>query len=112
GWKTDLYEGGIRVPAFANWPGTLKPGTVDSPIHIADWLPTLVSLSGSKKNLQQLNWDGQDIWPLLTGEQTKGKERTLYWKIAKAYATREANWKMLVHRENNETELYDRHNDL
>ena len=41
GWKGDVYEGGIRVPAFVNWSGVLKPGQCDAPIHIVDWMPTL-----------------------------------------------------------------------
>src|SRR5262245_18134531 len=46
GWKGETYEGGIRVPAFANWPGTLAPRLVDSPISALDWVPTLAALIG------------------------------------------------------------------
>ena len=46
--KGTLYEGGMRVCAFANWPGHIKPGTVvNEPLHIVDWFPTLVKLAGA-----------------------------------------------------------------
>jgi arylsulfatase A-like enzyme len=41
GWKGEVYEGGIRVPALANWPGVLKSGQTNAPVHIVDWMPTL-----------------------------------------------------------------------
>lgn len=112
GWKTELYEGGIRVPAFANWPGTLKPGVVDAPVHISDWLPTLCSLSGSQQHLQPLDLDGENIWPLLTGELQKAPERSLYWKIAGYFAVRKGDWKLLVHRKSEAVELYDLKTDF
>src|SRR5690606_8349398 len=44
GWKTDLYEGGIRVPALVNWPGVVPSGeVVEAPLHIVDWASTLRS---------------------------------------------------------------------
>ncbi len=112
GWKTDLYEGGIRVPAFANWPGHLNPGAVNVPIHIADWLPTLCKLTGCEKNLKQLKLDGRNIWPLLTGEQRAAYERAIYWKTSESYAVREGRWKLLLHRDSNKSELYDIENDF
>ncbi|UCD50064.1 MAG: sulfatase-like hydrolase/transferase [Phycisphaerales bacterium] len=48
GWKGDVYEGGIRVPALANWPGVLEPGQCDAPIHIVDWMPTLCALTAAQ----------------------------------------------------------------
>lgn len=112
GWKTELYEGGIRVPAFASWPGTLRPGVVDAPVHISDWLPTLCSVSGSQQDLQTLDLDGENIWPLLTGELQQAPERSLYWKIADYFAVRQGDWKLLVHRKSEETELYDLKTDF
>ncbi len=44
GWKTELYEGGIRVPAFIHWPKELKPAKVATPVHVIDWMPTICSL--------------------------------------------------------------------
>ncbi|MEK6235760.1 MAG: sulfatase-like hydrolase/transferase, partial [Planctomycetales bacterium] len=46
GWKTQVHEGGIRVPAFAYWKGRLKPRKVKTPMHVVDWTPTLCKLVG------------------------------------------------------------------
>ena len=112
GWKGDLYEGGIRVPAFISWQGHLKPGIVNFPIHIADWLPTLCQLTGCNLEGKHLNLDGRDIWPLLAGEQHSADKHPLYWKTAESYAIREGDWKLLVHRKTNKAELYNIENDF
>ncbi|MDB4584719.1 sulfatase-like hydrolase/transferase [Draconibacterium sp.] len=112
GWKGDLYEGGIRVPAVANWPGHLNPGVAEFPIHVSDWLPTLFNLTGTGGNLQQLKRDGQDIWPYLTGKQRMGDKRTMYWKTGKEYAVREGKWKLIVDRKSKNAELYDLEKDF
>ena len=113
GWKGDLYEGGIRVPAIANWPARLKPGVVDFPIHISDWLPTICSLTGSEENLKTIKKrDGQNIWTYLVNGKGMNNKRTLYWKTGKEYAVREGNWKLVVHRNTNKSELYDLSKDF
>ena len=48
GGKGSLYEGGVRVPAFVNWPGHLKPRVVKEPLHMVDVMPTLLALAGGK----------------------------------------------------------------
>ncbi|MEX0994508.1 MAG: sulfatase-like hydrolase/transferase, partial [Balneolaceae bacterium] len=68
GWKTDLYEGGIRVPGFVNWPGVIESGGImDSPIHILDWAPTLLYLAAPESPLPE-DLDGKNIWSILSGE--------------------------------------------
>jgi arylsulfatase A-like enzyme len=48
GEKAGLYEGGVRVPAFATWDGHIRPGTeVKAPLHMVDWYPTLLKLAGA-----------------------------------------------------------------
>ena len=107
GLKAQLYEGGIRVPAFANWPGRLKARTVDAPVHIVDWMPTLTRLTNCRIK-QNLRWDGRDIWPLLTGELTKPEPRTLYWKFSGgAFAIRSGDWKLIVPGRDKEPQLYN-----
>jgi arylsulfatase A-like enzyme len=112
GWKGDLYEGGIRVPAIVNWPGKLKPGAADFSMHISDWLPTLCHLTGIEKDLEDIDLDGKNIWPLLTGVQQMEEKRTIYWKTNQTYAVREGNWKLLVLRNSGQTELFNLENDF
>lgn len=110
GWKGDLYEGGIRVPAFANWSGNLESGVVNSPVHVSDWLPTICSLS-SINDFDKRSLDGKNIWPVITGKQ-KLKDREMYWKTSQNYAVRKGDWKLLVNRNSGETELYNLNNDF
>jgi arylsulfatase A-like enzyme len=106
GWKTDLYEGGIRVPAFVNWPGVLPSGVVvDSPLHITDWAPTLITLAGGKLR-SEWKLDGVDIWNLLTGEGRPAGERTLYWRTPNGTAVRHGEWKLIHRRSDDRVELF------
>lgn len=103
GWKTELYEGGIRVPAFIHWPAKLKPRMDHTPIHIADWLPTLQTIAQGDQEIQNL--DGKDLWDLLS-QQKPLEERSLYWKIKNASALRWGDWKLLVDHQSDKKELY------
>ncbi|WP_439484299.1 arylsulfatase B [Cyclobacterium plantarum] len=111
GWKGSLYEGGIRVPGFINWPGHLEPGIVDFPIHVSDWLPTLCKLTGFENGIPQ-DVDGKDIWQNIVIE---GKEQVkaspMYWKIRGTHAVRQGDWKLLLHGEN-KIELYNLKEDF
>ncbi|MBX7211886.1 MAG: sulfatase-like hydrolase/transferase [Verrucomicrobiaceae bacterium] len=96
GEKGDLYEGGTRVPALVSWPGRVKPGRVDSPVQIIDWMPTLTALAGWKPDTD-LKWDGTDLSALLL-EHKPLPDRVLYavapnWR---ARSVRYANWKLVV----------------
>lgn len=106
GNKGELYEGGIRVTAFANWPGTLKPAKLEVPMHVADWMPTLCGLAGYQSKLS-LDWDGTDVWPLLNGEK-KPEPRLLYWAGVgfRSRAVREGDWKLIVPQKG-KPELFD-----
>ena len=107
GWKMSLYEGGIRVPALINWPGKLKAGTVESPVHIVDWLPTLCSIAGCKMS-KDLDLDGQNIWASIAGQKTSSEERTFYWKTPGQTAVRKGDWKLLTgFGQNPKSELYN-----
>ena len=82
GWKGSLYEGGIRVPTIANWPGMVRPGEMDAPAHIVDWMPTLCQRGGHRAEAD-LHLDGRDIWPLIAQEAEEAP-RTLYWRTPSA----------------------------
>jgi len=106
GWKTDVYEGGIRVPAMANWPAVLKPGTMQAPVHIVDWMPTLCKLAGHAPRAD-LKWDGQDIWPLIQDRAARAKPRTLYWRTRGFQAICHGDWKLIVNKQQSVAGLYN-----
>jgi arylsulfatase A-like enzyme len=97
GMKTQVYEGGIRVPTLAHWPARLKPGKLAAPVHITDWMPTFCALAGYQPD-KDLRWDGQDIWPLLTMAESP-KPRTIYvaGPAFRAQTLRDGDWKLVVH---------------
>lgn len=94
--KGRLYEGGIRVPTIVSWPGKLKAGKIESPLSVADWMPTFCALAGYKAD-KDLKWDGQNIWPVLSGE-AKATPRILYWAGPgfRQQAVRDGEWKLIV----------------
>jgi len=79
GKKTELLEGGLRIPSIVRWPGVTTPGsTNDVPVMLMDWLPTFLAAAGGKPD-PDYPTDGLDIRPVLKGE--KLPERTLYWRF-------------------------------
>lgn len=106
GWKGDVYEGGIRVPALVNWPGTLAPGKIAAPVHIVDWLPTLAELTGYLPQ-ENPNWDGISVWPVICSDKDSIGTRTLYWKTPNAQALRQGDWKLVVYYKTDKVELYN-----
>jgi arylsulfatase A-like enzyme len=95
--KGTIYEGGIRVCAFASWPGHIPAGkTVREPLHIVDWYPTLVKLAGGSLD-QKLPLDGRDIWPVLT-QGAKSPHDTLFLPgmSRDQAAIRKGDWKLLA----------------
>ena len=78
GGKTDLHEGGLRVPAFAVFPLRIPAGTVTaSPAHMADWLPTFASLAG----VAAPEVDGQSIWPQLEDPSFRARTEPMFWQM-------------------------------
>jgi arylsulfatase A-like enzyme len=111
GWKGDLYEGGIRVPAFVTWQGKLKPGVVEQPISFLDWCPTFARLGGA--NLDPA-WklEGRDVLPLLRGEEKGVPPALIYWNTGRMRAVLDGDWKLIVPaRDGAPVELFDLRND-
>ena len=93
--KGTIYEGGIRVCAFANWPGHIPVATIKEPIHAVDWYPTLLKLAGATSE-QKLTPDGLDIWPVLTeGAKTPHDAILLIGTVPGKAAIRMGDWKLL-----------------
>ena len=97
GQKATLYEGGIRVCAFANWPGKLSPRKHTSPMHVADWFPTLAALVGYQPSAD-LAWDGVNQWPALSGaaEGKAQSDRTIYIAMNAGRMIRRGDWKLIA----------------
>lgn len=95
GQKTELLEGGLRVPTLLRWPAQLAP-QVQTQVSIThDWLPTLLSAAGLSPHPQYPS-DGIDLLPVLRGHADP-EPRTLYWryKAQDQRAVREGDWKYL-----------------
>jgi Sulfatase len=91
--KGTLYEGGVRVPAFAYWASKLKPGVVNEPLHMVDVMLTLLALAGGKGS-DSHPFDGKDLWPVLTGQKPVPHEDILINVEAVRGAVRKGNWKL------------------
>jgi len=95
GKKTELLEGGLRIPAIVRWPGMVSPGSRSTvPVISMDWLPTFVAAGGGQQNTAFPS-DGVDIWPALAGGTLA--ERTLFWRYGNKQqrAARRGNHKYL-----------------
>ena len=94
--KGTLYEGGVRVCAFATWAGHIKPGsTVNAPLHMVDWFPTLGKLAGATID-GKLPLDGRDAWPAITEGKTSPHESILINSTPTSGAIRVGDWKLVL----------------
>ena len=86
------YEGNMRMPTLAWWPGKIPAGTVCSEIGASiDILPTLAKLCGGKVPTDHMI-DGQDISPLLTDHEAQSPHTELYYEYE---GIRQGNWKLV-----------------
>ena len=109
GIKRDLYEGGIRAPTIAWWPGKIKPGTTsDEPFANYDWLPTACELAGIQP---PEGIDGISFLPALLGKPQPGHDY-LFWSYEDKRAVRKGHWKAVVPGRNRPLELYDLSEDI
>ncbi|WP_215238333.1 arylsulfatase [Dyadobacter helix] len=94
GIKRDLYEGGVREPFVARWPGTVKPNTKNEYIGAFwDLLPTFAELAGVKVEKPV---DGISFTAALTGKGIQKAHDYLYWEFHEQggkQAVRQGNWK-------------------
>jgi len=95
GLKGSLYEGGIRVPMIARWPGKIRPATVTD--HVSafwDVMPTIAEVAGAKP---PEGTDGVSFLPTLLGRPDRQKRREyLYWEFTGyggQQAVRMGDWK-------------------
>lgn len=110
GKKRDLYEGGIRVPFVARWPGRIPPGIrSDHASAFWDYLPTLCEIAGIEPSVQT---DGISFVPALTGNFGDQQVHDyLYWEFNEQQgpiqALTKGDWKLIYYHVRNEYELYN-----
>lgn len=108
GYKSTLYEGGIRVPMLVRWPGRVSAGRVsDEPWMFADFLPTCAELAGLPV---PAGLDGRSVLPVLLGRAETLGERPFYWEFPRDrlhQAARLGRWKAVRYGMDRPIELYD-----
>jgi arylsulfatase A len=111
GLKFTLYEGGIREPFIARWPGRIKRGgTSDLVSDFADMFPTYAELIGSTV---PEGLDGVSILPTLIGEpKRQGTREVYYWEAAPQQAIRIGDWKAYRPAPSKPIQLYDLARDI
>lgn len=91
--KGSTWEGGMRVPAIACWPGTIPAQRiVDAPAATLDLLPTIAAITGAALPEGKV-LDGMNILPLLQGQQTPLRKWVYYYDRMELYAVRMGSWK-------------------
>jgi len=115
--KSTLWEGGIRVPCIARFPGRIPAGTESDQVGITmDWTATIAKLAGVKAPKNR-SFEGIDLLPILSG-QRKNVKRTLFWRsvdfafVKKFRAVRDGDWKYIENYANGEKFLYNLTNDI
>ena len=79
GKKTELLEGGMRIPALVRWPGHIRAGSTTDQVAISmDWMPTLLAAAGAAPN-PAFPLDGMNLLPQLT-QGIAPVSRRLYWR--------------------------------
>lgn len=122
GNKRAMYEGGLRTPLIARWPGTIEPGTEsDLPCYFPDVMPTLAELAGAGEHVPD-DIDGISIVPTLRGDpEEQQRHDYLYWEYSQmrwgrdpqmlpektAAAIRRDDWKAVRQTMTGPIELYD-----
>ena len=119
GGKRDLFEGGVRVPAFAYWPGTIAPNSfTGEPIDLADFMPTVADLGGIEA---PIGLDGVSYAGLLTGEGMQRRRSHFVWEHHERDGpdadSRDPRWSVLkdnfklIHFSNGSENMFDLNSD-
>jgi len=93
--KGTTWDGGVRVPFIARWPGRIPEGAVcREPAMTIDILPTIAGLLGAE--LPPLPIDGKDIWPMLSGVPgaASPQEAYYFYQGNRLEAVRSGRWKL------------------
>jgi arylsulfatase A-like enzyme len=101
GKKTELLEGGLRIPAIVRWPGRIRPGSMTDQVAISmDWMPTLLAAGGATPD-PDYPPDGVSLLPALV-QNAAPVPRKLFWRyrLNAQRAMRDGDMKWLKIRDN------------
>ena len=112
GQRSDLWEGGTRVPYVVSWLGTLPSSRrYTKAVSTMDILPTMLAAVGMDTD-EMSSHEGVNLRPFLTGKMTAAPHDRLYWRhINGSWAIREGRWK-LVRDPKKQRYLYDIEADI
>jgi len=118
GFKGSTWEGGMRVPFIARWPGEIPAGLSNDELATSmDLMPTLARLAGGSEPTDR-KIDGRDIWPLLSGAPgaRSPHEAFFYYHMSELQAVRDGRWKLSIARQRRDQvfplRLYDLDADI
>lgn len=95
GSKGDTWEGGIRVPLFAQWKGRLQPGTqYEQPVSSLDVTTTALAAAEALPK-DSVAIDGVDLLPFWQGENPAAPHSHLFWRFGSQMAVRAGDWKLV-----------------
>jgi arylsulfatase A-like enzyme len=117
--KSDLYEGGVRVPTMIYWPGVTKGATCDEPVITVDFYPTILEMTGVEGDAaHNAKVDGVSLVPVLRDPDSSLGREAIYWhyphyQAATPYgAVRAGPWRLIEFYEDMHVELYNLVDDI
>jgi uncharacterized sulfatase len=117
--KGSLYEGGVRVPAIARWPGTIPDQAVcDLPLSTVDIHASVREIADAKLGREDQPVDGISFADVLRNPALARSERALYWHLPHYHhstpgsSIRVGDWKLIEFFEDGSIELYDLGEDI
>lgn len=111
GWKQTLFEGGIRVPFLARWPGRIPAGSVfDQPVHHFDVFATAAEAAGAALPTDR-TIDGVNLLPFLSGQRSDAPHKALFWRSGASQTAMVDGWKLNISDPPGKAWLFDMGND-
>ncbi len=123
--KGSVYEGGIRVPMIALWPGKIHASSVEaSPLIIEDFFPTILDAAGVERSMYRDQIDGFSFLSNMNGHPKVDPKRVFIWHYPHKWinddgpginfhsAIRQGKWKLVRSWKTGKEELYNLEKDL
>jgi arylsulfatase A-like enzyme len=110
GQKSQMFEGGHRVPAIAWWPGRIQPRVSNQTVMTFDFFPTFLALAKGASSGKVEELDGVNLARFFLSNE-RLSDRDLFWRDDDVGAIRRGAWKLVI-REGKDSKLFNLHQDL